>query len=181
MGILEILKSQSLMMIPPSASKHFDRGIRRYLCIGGRDSYMVTNAAGTLLTISPPLRTKYTARDLGGNLLSPQTSIFLVRAVQYGLRMTSNNIPVLYRDQYPGTASSQRDTIAENIEDLQFQYVLAAGGPPQDAPIADPRQIQMIRVTVRARTAVPDPEFAKAGTRGLRERTITSNIQIRNR
>jgi hypothetical protein len=43
----------------------------------------------------------------------------------------------------------------------------------------------MVRVTVNARTGIPDLEFKadpkfKAGTGGFRRRTITSNILVRN-
>lgn len=165
----------------PRENRHFNTTIRRYLCLGGRENHWVTHVAGSVLTIVPPVRTNHTVRDGTGKLLKPEVPVFLVRAVQYGLRMTAGNIPVLFRDLYPGTTSSQRDTVAENIDDLQFQYILAGGGPPRDAPVADPKQIQTVRVTIRGRTPLSAPEFVRAGMGAFRERTITSNIQIRNR
>jgi hypothetical protein len=171
----------TITIIYDDAEMKFDTGAKMYLCIDGRDNYVVTGEAGNVLTINPTLRRTYTVRDGAGVLIQPDTPVFLVRAVRYGLRVDGNGVPVLFRDLYPNTEISQRQSVAEYIEDLQFRYVLV-GGPPEgvDAPIADPRQIQMIRVTVTARTSMNDPDY-KGGVGGFRRRSVTSNIQIRNR
>jgi hypothetical protein len=64
--------------------------------------------------------------------------------------------------------------VAENIESLQFLYFDANG-----ILTADPDLIRMIQLTIVAITDKPDPELAKAGD-GLRRRTLTTNIQLRN-
>ncbi len=147
----------------------FNTGARRYLCIGGRDNYMIVNLLGgpTVLEINPPLRRDYNVRDSGNNLIAPETPAFLVRAIKYGLRWR-DGVPVLFRDLYPNTESSQRDTVAEYIENLQFRYVLIDGSE-SDAP-ANPMNIRGIRVTITARTQMADPQIK--GGRGISEKDL---------
>ncbi len=162
--------------------KTFDTSAKRYLCIGGRDNYEVTNAPGgaTVLTINPPLKQNYTVRGGGGSLITPETPVFLIQSIKYGLRVRpGDKVPVLFRDLYPNTGSSQRDTVAEHIEDLQFRYVLVGGAPEGvEAPVADPRQVRGIRITITARTQMSDPELKTGG--GFRRRNLTTYIDLRN-
>ncbi len=155
----------------------FNTGVRRYLCIGGKDNYTVTNVSGdgTVLEISPNLRKDYNVRDSENNLIIPETPVFLVRAIKYGLRWRGS-VPVLFRDLYPNTGSSQRDTIAEYIENLQFRYVLIDGSE-SDAP-GNPKEIRGIRVTITARTQMSDPQIQGAG--GFRRRTLNTYVDLRN-
>ena len=155
----------------------FNTGVRRYLCIGGKDNYTVTNASGggTVLEISPPLRRGYTVRDVNNNLIIPETPVFLVRAIKYGLRWRGS-VPVLFRDLYPNTGSSQRDTVAEYIEGLQFRYVLV-DGTESDVP-GNPRDIRGIRVRIIARTQLADPQIKEGG--GFRRRTLNTYVDLRN-
>jgi len=75
------------------------------------------------------------------------------------------------RDDHLGSGPQP---VAENIDDLQFAYFDANGNPT-----ANPPDIRMIQLTIIARTDKTDPELAKAGD-GLRRRTLTTNIQLRN-
>jgi hypothetical protein len=84
-------------------------------------------------------------------------------------------MPVLTREDHTDGGGSQ--VVAENIDNLQFRYVLEDGSE-SDSP-ADPSGIRMVRVTVQARTSFSDPEF-KGGAGGFRRRTIASNILVRN-
>jgi len=152
----------------PESSKHFNIGERRYLCIAGRDNYEVTNSAGNTLTLNPPLRQGY--------VTVPEISLFVVRAINYGLRVNAQGVPVLYRNIYPNTGLSQRDTVAEYIEDLQFRYVLA-DTTETDIP-GDPKQVRGVRINLTARTQIPDPEL-KTGE-GFRRRTLRTYIDLRN-
>lgn len=155
----------------------FNTGVRKYLCIGGKDNYTVTNIPGapTILEITPSLRREYIVRDTENKLITPETPVFLVRAIKYGLRW-KDSVPVLFRDLYPNTGSSQRDTVAEYIENLQFRYVLVDGSET-DAP-ANPRDIRGIRVTITARTQMTDPQIQGAG--GFRRRTLNTYVDLRN-
>lgn len=63
---------------------------------------------------------------------------------------------------------------AENIEDLAFAYYKADG-----STTATPTEIRMIKVSIRARTAKPDPAYAANG--GYRTYTLTSHVTLRNK
>lgn len=150
-----------------TGSTRFDQPWRRYVCINGRSSYAIIPANGDTLTLEglATINENHSAGE----------PVFLVRAIQYGLRM-DNGTPVLFRDLYPETGGSQRVTVAENIEALQFRYVLADSSEV-DIP-ADPRQVRGIRVTLTARTQMSDPELKTGG--GFRRRALTTYIDLRN-
>lgn len=151
-----------------TAASEFDGAAQRYISIGGLQSNTVQSRAGAVLTLDKHLRATY---PVG-------TPVFKIHAITYGIR-NDGGVLVLFRDLYPNTAITRRDTVAENIEDVQFEYFDDANPPNQLAlPIADPGIIRMIRVTVRATTKMADPDFK--GGDGFRRRTIASNIQIRN-
>jgi hypothetical protein len=101
------------------------------------------------------------------------TPVFKIHAITYGIRDDSGT-PVLFRNLYSNTTSSQRETVAENIENVQFEYFDADGNLT-----ANPPDIRVVRVTVTAKTNMADSDF-KGGVGGFRRRTIASNIQIRN-
>lgn len=163
----------TITIIYDDAGKKFDTGTRKYLCINGRDNYVVTAEAGNVLTINPTLRRDYGVRDAGGNLIQPVTPVFLVRAVQYGLRVDANGVPVLFRDQNTGGG---RDTVAEYIEDLQFHYILA-DTTEVDVP-ANPKDVRGVRITIQARTRMSDSELKEGG--GFRRRTFDTYVDLRN-
>ncbi|MBS3919037.1 MAG: prepilin-type N-terminal cleavage/methylation domain-containing protein [Deltaproteobacteria bacterium] len=150
-----------------TGNTRFDQPWRKYVCINGRNSYAIIPAGGDTLTLE------------GGGTLNENHSagepVFLVRAIRYGLRM-DNGTSVLFRDLYPATGGSQRVTVAENIEALQFRYVLADSSEV-DTP-GDPRQVRGVRVTLTARTQMSDPELKTGG--GFRRRTLVTYIDLRN-
>ena len=146
------------------ATDEFDGNAHRFICIGGIESNTVQSRSERILTLDEPLR--YTH--------PPGTPIYKIHAITYGLRNNDDGVRVLFRDLYPNTVSSQRDTVAENIENLQFEYLDANG-----ITTTNPGDIRMIRVTTTARTRMADPEF-KGGAGGFRRRTIASNIHVRN-
>jgi prepilin-type N-terminal cleavage/methylation domain-containing protein len=138
-----------------------------YISIGGLESNTVQSRTGADLTLDPnhPLRVTHPAG----------TPIFKIHAITYGLRNNDDGVRVLFRDLYSNTGSSKRDPVAENIENVQFEYFDANRNPT-----AIPANIRMVKVTVTARTSMSDPEF-KGGSGGYRRRTIASNILIRNK
>ena len=76
--------------------------------------------------------------------------------------------------------------MAEHIENLQFEYFGEdKNGDGIPDPPTTPDDIRMVKVTVHARTSIPDLEFKsdpefKVGVGGFRRRTIASNILVRN-
>jgi hypothetical protein len=141
-----------------------------YISIGGLESNTVKSRTGADLTLDPNYPLKVT-HPTG-------TPIFKIHAIRYGLRDDDYGVRVLFRDLYPNTVSSQRDTVAENIENLQLKY-LDANAKEMNFPPDDPGKIRIVRVSITARTSMSDPEF-KGGTGGYRRRVITSNILVRN-
>jgi prepilin-type N-terminal cleavage/methylation domain-containing protein len=140
----------------------FDLGNRNYVSIGGVESYTITNIAGTTLTLAIP----------GGKLTYNHrvgTPVFGIRAVSYQVGMVDGK-PTLLRDENSGLGGQPQ---VDNIENLQFGYLDANGNPT-----ANPADIRIVRVTLRARTNDSDPEYKSDG--GYRKRVIASNIHLRN-
>ncbi len=151
----------------------FDTANRKYLCIGGLETHVVTGISGNTITLDSNLLFNH----------AEKTPVFKVKAIRYRLRPDNRdpNMPVLTREDLTDGGGSQ--VVAENIENLQFRYVLEDGSE-SDSP-ADPSEIRMVRVTVHARTGSSDLEFKsdpefKVGVGGFRRRTIASNILVRN-
>ncbi len=158
-----------------TGSTRFDKPWRKYVCIDGRNNYPIIPTDGDVLTLEggATLKEKHSAGE----------PVFLVKAIRYGLRKDNRGIQVLFRDLYPNTGGSNRETLAENIEDLQFKYVLKDQSEA-DSP-ANPADIRMVRVMITARTSMRDPNYKGGldyaeGEGSYRVRRISSNIQIRN-
>jgi len=75
---------------------------------------------------------------------------------------------VLMRDDGGGA-----QPVADGIETLQFTYFDEDGGPPTTSA-----GIRIIRVSLTAKTNVPDPDYKEGG--GYRRRQLASNIHLRN-
>ena len=93
-------------------ASEFDGAIHHYLSIGGLESNTVQSRTGADLTLDKPLRVTY---PVG-------TPVFKIHAIAYGIRKDDDGVFVLFRDLYPNTGSSKRETVAENIENVQFEY-----------------------------------------------------------
>jgi prepilin-type N-terminal cleavage/methylation domain-containing protein len=157
-------------------ASEFDNGYRKYISIGGLETHTIKDVPSTN-TIT------FLDNDNVVNNFPVGTSVFKVKAITYRLRWDNSNpnMPVLTREDNTDGGGTQ--VVAENIENLQFRYTLEDGSE-SDSP-ADASKIRLVRVTVNARTGIPDLEFKadpefKAGTGGFRRRTITSNILVRN-
>ncbi len=140
------------------------------MCINGRYNYEVVPAAGNPITLTLAKPAAFNESHLAGE------PVFLVRAIRYGLRVDSKGVPVLFRDLYPNTVDTYRDTVAEYIEDLQFRYVLA---DTTEVDVAgNPGDIRGVRITIQARTRMSDPQWKEGG--GFRRRTLNTYIDLRN-
>jgi prepilin-type N-terminal cleavage/methylation domain-containing protein len=156
-------------------ASEFDLANGKYICLGGLETHSVSyiDEEGNTITLNENVANRFPI----------YTPVFKVKAITYQLRPDNRNpqMPVLTREDNTDGGGSQ--VVAENIEDLQFRYVLE-DGTESDSP-ADPSKIRMVRVTVHARTSFRDLEFKsdpkfKVGEGGFRRRTIASNILIRN-
>jgi len=141
------------------ATDNFDGAKHHFISIGGLESNTVASRSGSVLTLNLPLT------------LIPRagTPIFKIQAITYDLGL-SDGKNVLRRNENTGGGAF---AVAENIENVQFEYFDANGNQT-----GIPSNIRMLKVTVTARTDMPDPEFA--GGDGYRRRQIASNIYIRN-
>jgi prepilin-type N-terminal cleavage/methylation domain-containing protein len=139
----------------------FDTGNRRYISIGGLESHRLTSIDSGTKTIT-----------LNGSLgfYHPVgTPVYIVRALSYQVASV-NGIPTLVRDENLGDGAQPQ---ADSIEDLQFTYLDSNGNPT-----ANPLDIRIIRVALRARTERQDPDLNNGD--GYRRRQIASNIHLRN-
>jgi prepilin-type N-terminal cleavage/methylation domain-containing protein len=141
------------------ATDKFDGEKHHFISTGGLESNRVTSRNGNVLILDLPLK------------LVPKTGapVFKIEAITYGLG-TSDGKKLLRRNENTGGGAF---AVAENIEDLQFEYLDANGNPT-----GIPTNIRMVKVTVTARTDRSDPELG--GGDGYRRRQIASNIYIRN-
>ena len=151
-------QSQVTLASAADASQ-FDGAAHHFISIGGIESNIVSSRAGATLTLSNPLKLTHKV----------SVPIFKIQAITY-LCGVSDGKPVLQRNENTGGGAQP---LAENIENVQFEYFDSNGNPTGIAS-----NIRMVRVTVTARTDMSDPQFAGVG--GYRRRQIASNIYIRN-
>jgi type IV pilus assembly protein PilW len=145
------------------ATDEFDGAAHIYISIGGLESNTVKGRAGAVLTLTNPLKISHPAG----------TPVFKIQALTYNLGLSDGKMCLRRNENTGGGAFA----MAENIEDVQFEY-FDSDGNLLPLPIADPGIIRMIKVTLRARTNMADPDLK--GGDGYRRRTISSNIQVRN-
>jgi prepilin-type N-terminal cleavage/methylation domain-containing protein len=139
----------------------FDTGNSRFISIGGLESYTITNIAGTTITYNGTGTLTYD-HPVG-------TPVFGIRALSYQVAVV-NGIPTLLRDENLGDGAQPQ---ADSIENLQFTYLDVDGNPT-----ANPLDVRIIRVSLRARTERQDPDLENGD--GYRRRQIASNIHLRN-
>jgi prepilin-type N-terminal cleavage/methylation domain-containing protein len=137
----------------------FDMGDKRYVSIGGVESYTITNITGNTLTLSGTMTYNH---QVG-------TPVFAIRAISYQVAMVDGK-PTLLRDENTGAGWQP---LLDNIENLQFGYLDGNGNPT-----ANPPDIRIVRVTLRAKTNTSDPEYKTDG--GYRKREIASNVHLKN-
>jgi type IV pilus assembly protein PilW len=139
----------------------FDTGNRKYISIGGLESHVITSIDnGTkTITFNSPL-TFY--HPIG-------TPLFTVMALTYQVALLDGNPTLLKNENMGGGAQP----LSDNIENLQFTYLDASGNPT-----ANPLDIRLITVSLRARADRQDPDLNNGD--GYRRRQIASNIHLRN-
>ena len=140
----------------------FDTGNRRYISVGGLESYIITSVNNGTSTIT-----------LNGSLTYNHpfgTPVFTIRAITYQVADMAG-IPTLLRNENIGDGNQPQ---ADYIENLQFAYFDDSG-----ILTANPLNMRLVQVTLTARTGSQDPELARVGD-GFRRRQIASNIHLRN-
>jgi prepilin-type N-terminal cleavage/methylation domain-containing protein len=145
------------------ATDEFDRPAHQFISIGGVESSTVLQRDVRVLTLGSNLKLNHRP-DLY------TIPIFKIQAVTYTTEKSDDGKPVLYRNENTG---GSRQPLADNIENIQFEYFDANGNPT-----VTPGNIRMVKVTVNARTDMPDPQLK--GGDGYRKRQIASNIYLRN-
>ncbi len=141
------------------ATDEFDRPAHQFISIGGVESRTVLQRSTRILTLNSNVRFNHAAG----------TPIFKIQAITYQTGVSGGK-PVLQRDENTGGGGQP---FAENIENIQFEYLDVEGNPT-----VNPASIRLVKVTVTARTDMSDPRF-KSGD-GYRRRQIASNIYLRN-
>ena len=145
----------------------FDLGNRKYISINGLDPHRIKAINGNQIEF-------FAGETLAEDHLAGEP-VFLLIAITYSIG-TFEGKSALLRDDHMGLGPQP---VAENIESLQFRYVMNTGETLDVVPANRYDDIRMIQVNLVARTDKTDPELTKTGD-GFRRRTITSNIQLRN-
>ncbi len=144
-----------------SNSNVFNLGNRRYLCLQGRNNYLVQAVTGSTVTLATPLQEDHLINE----------SVGLVRAITYRIDPNTTN---LVRDDHTGQ-NTEDQILAENVEDMQIRYTLASGSVV-DFP-ANPEDIRMVSVSLTFRTKRAYEEYPEDG---YLRRSMTSDIEVRN-
>lgn len=162
---LEATAGQNQVMVSTltDAAGHnlFDTGNRRYICVGGLESYVITAIDGGTKTITLNGSLQFT-HPIG-------TPVFTIKALTYQVGLV-DGISTLLKDENLGDGLQPQ---ADNIENLQFTYFKA-----DESPAANPPDVRIIRVSLTARAERQDPDLKNGD--GYRRRQIATNIQIRN-
>lgn len=140
----------------------FDLGDRRYVSVGGLESYAISAIDTVTKTLTLNGVLKY-------NPIPNSTRVYPIRALSYQV-VSEGGVMTLERDENTGAGLQP---LADDIEGLGFEFLDEAGNPT-----ANPSDICRIRVVVTAKTDEPDPEL-KDGD-GHRRRQIASNVYLRN-
>jgi len=139
----------------------FDTKNRKYISIGGVESHTISEVDPGDRVIT--LEKRIVHRHPAG------TPVFSIRALSYQIAKDKETL-ALKRDENMGGG---RQPLAENIEELQFEYFDQDG-----EPTLVPEDICMIRVAVTARGGRPDPDLREGD--GFRRRRIASYVHLRN-
>ena len=114
------------------------------------------------ITVSQPLSRTYYQID---TIVSP------IARVSYGLSWSDPDHPILVRT----VKGAGGKALAENIEDLQFFFILADGSEVSQP--SDITQVRMVKIQMTARADRQDCSF---GSDGYRRRTLESLVKPRN-
>ncbi len=140
----------------------FDTGNRKYVSIGGLESYIITSIDNGTKTITLNASLIYN-HPIG-------TPVFTIKALSYQVAVV-DGIPTLLRDENLGDGALPQ---ADGIQNLQFVYLKADG----ITQTANPLDIRIIRLSLTARSERQDPDLNNGD--GYRWRQIASNIHLRN-
>lgn len=110
-------------------------------------------------------------QPLSRNFYKDDTIVSPIARVSYQLSWTDPDHPSLMRT----IRGSGTKELAENIEDLQFQFVLADG--TETSQPADVSQVRMVKIRMTSRTDKTDCDFEGDG---YRRRTLESEVFPRN-
>ena len=105
---------------------------------------------------------------------SPGHFLVAMQSSRYYIDATDTQHPRLMLEQN-GAAP---ELYADNIEDLQFRYVLSGGDTVETIGPND--TVYMVRVAITAHTGTPDVRLLDAGVDGYRHRSLETGIMIRN-
>jgi len=149
------------------ATDDFDGAKHHFISIGGLQCNIVASRSVNTLLLDQPLA--------AGIVVG--TPVFKAQAITYSLDL---NHLALQRDENTGGGAPD---LAENIEQLEFRYVLKNETIPRfynDPYLASHlADIRMILVRAVARTDGKDPHLSRVGD-GYRRRELSSYVELRN-
>ena len=151
--------SNQVFLSVGNAGDFFDTSTKRYLCLNGQNNYLVQSVSGNRVTLGTFLQEDHLTNE----------PVFQVKAVSYKIQPNTTH---LVRDENAGAGDQ---LLAENIENLQFQYTLS-NGTVVDSPTT-PSDIRIISITLAGRTAIAD---SKGAGDGYRRQTLSASVEVRN-
>ncbi|MGZ6202706.1 MAG: hypothetical protein ACXWM6_14435 [Thermodesulfobacteriota bacterium] len=138
----------------------FDSNAKKYVSIDGLECHEIKSIDSKTNTIT--LNDKLIYRHEVG------TPVFAVRMITY--QVVQNGERLLTRDENTGQGGQ---TIADNIESVQFGYYDAGG------ILTDVSHAKTVGILLIARTAQPDPDLK--GGDGYRRRNISTFVQLKDK
>ncbi len=138
----------------------FDTGSKKYVSIDGLESHEIASIDTTTNTITLKDQLLYNH--------AINAPVFPIKMITYRV-VTQDGIPSLMRDENRGLGGQPE---GDNIEAIQFEYLDAAGDPIL------PANARMIRISVIARAAQPDPDLK--GGDGYRRRRLSTVVQMKD-
>jgi len=150
-----------------NASGFYVGGVLVIEDFGGRESHTITD-----ITLDTHEGDEIvTAKALSRTYHKDGTVVYPITSVKYGLNSGNPDHPKLMRT-VKGLGTK---VLAENIEDLQFSYVVSDGS--ETSHPKDISSVRMVKITMTARTDRADCDF---GGDGYRRRTLKTVVKPRN-
>lgn len=158
-GVLKQNTAKGATELRVTNAKIFNTEKKKYLCLNGLNNYSVRSVTDDIIVLTTPLAEGHPVNQ----------PVYLIKAVSYYLGLSGAKT-VLRRNENTGGGGQP---VADNIESLEFSYFGVDGDVA-----ANPADIRMVKVTVTAKTEMPDPEYK--GGDGYRRRTLSSYVKVRN-
>jgi prepilin-type N-terminal cleavage/methylation domain-containing protein len=158
-GVLKQTTPKGLNQLQITNASVFNTDKKKYFCLNGLNNYSIQSIVTDRITLTTSLSEDHVIDE----------PVYLIKAITYSLGLSGGKAALRRNENTGGGAQS----VAENIENLQFNYFDENGNVTLNPP-----DIRMVKVTIFAKTNTHDLEYK--GGDGYRRRILSSNIKLRN-